>query len=213
MEDITTPREKILKKVRAGLLNKFAAHFPDVEMETDIFHYPDEDHAVSFAKHFTSMGGGFIYCHNNFDFHENLIIWMEKKGIKQLLVSDPDLRREIDNLGLPLSDKLEDHPDQSAALVAAEALTARNGGLLFSSATTQRDYLAGAPIVAVYGKLSKMGDDMRQAWVTLKNRYGEKLPSLITFVQGPVKENNATGARKELVLFLVNDQNKRSDIQ
>jgi len=205
MEDITTPREKILKKVRAGLLNKFAAHFPDVEMETDIFHYSDEDHAVSFAKHFTKMGGGFIYCHNNFDFHENLIIWMEKKGIKHLLISDPDLKREIENLGLPISESMGDHPEQTAALLAAEALTARNGGLLFSSATTQRDYLSGVQVVAVFGKLSKMGDDMRQALVTLKNRYGEKLPSLITFVQGPLKENNKSGARKELVLFLVND--------
>lgn len=206
MEDITTPREKILKKVRAGLLNKFATHFPDVEMETDIFHYPDEDHAVSFAKHFTNMGGGFIYCHNTFDFHENLIIWMEKKGIKHLLISDPDLKREIENLGLPIGESLGEHPEQTAALLSAEALTARNGGLLFSSATTQRDYLSGVPIVAVLGKLSKMGDDMRQALVTLKNRYGEKLPSLITFVQGPLKENNKSGARKELVLFLVNDQ-------
>ncbi len=207
MEDITTSREKILKKVRAGLLNKFAAHFPDVEMETDIYSYPDEDHGVAFAKNFTASGGGFVYCHNRFDFHENLIMWMEKRGIKGLLVSDAELRKEIQNLGLPVIENLIDHPDQTASLLSAEALTARNGGIMFTSASTRRDYLSGVQVVAVYGQLSKMGDDIKQALVTLRNKYGEKLPSLISFIQGPVKGNKETKtqARSELILFLVND--------
>lgn len=207
MEDITTSREKILKKVRAGLLNKFAAHFPDVEMETDIYSYPDEDHGVAFAKNFTANGGGFIYCHNRFDFHENLIMWMEKRGIKGLLVSDAELKKEIQNLGLPVIENLADHPDQTASLLSAEALTARNGGIMFTSASTRRDYLAGVQVVAVYGQLSKMGDDIKQALVTLRNKYGEKLPSLISFIQGPVKGSKETKAqaRSELILFLVND--------
>jgi L-lactate dehydrogenase complex protein LldG len=207
MEDITTSREKILKKVRAGLLNKFAAHFPDVEMETDIYSYPDEDHGVAFAKNFTASGGGFVYCHNRFDFHENLIMWMEKRGIKGLLVSDVDLRKEIQNLGLPVMESMTDHPEQTASLLSAEALTARNGGIMFTSANTRREYLAEVQVVAVYGQLSKLGDDMKQALLTLKNRYGEKLPSLISFAQGPIKGTKETKAqaRSELVLFLVND--------
>lgn len=207
MEDITTSREKILKKVRAGLLNKFAAHFPDVEMETDIYTYPDEDHSVAFAKNFTANGGGFVYCHNRFDFHENLIMWMEKRGIKGLLVSDVELRKEIQNLGLPVIENLADHPEQTASLLSAEALTARNGGIMFTSSSTRRNYLAEVQVVAVYAQLSKMGDDMKQALVTLRNKYGEKLPSLISFVQGPVKTTKGTKAasRTELILFLVND--------
>lgn len=207
MEDITTSREKILKKVRAGLLNKFAAPFPNVEMESDIYFYPDEDHAVAFAKNFTDAGGAFVYCHNRFDFHENLIMWMEKRGIKGLLISDPVLKKEIANLGLPIVESLTDHPEQSAALLASEALTARNGGLMLSSATTHREHLSQVSVIAVYALLSKMGDDMKQALVTLRNKYGEKLPALISFIHGPLKgaKGQKSEARSELILFLVND--------
>lgn len=205
MEDITTPREKILKKVRAGLLNKFAAHFPDVELESDLYQYPDKDHAVAFAKHFTGMGGGFVYCHNVFDFHENLIIWMEKKGVKYLLVSDPDLKKELQNLGLPLAETPEEHPGQTVAVLSAEALTARNGGILISSATSMRTLPVSVETVAVMGRMSRMADDMKQALVILKNRYGEKLPSLISFIQGPNK-GEGMDIRRELILFLINDQ-------
>ncbi|MDX5319807.1 MAG: hypothetical protein LPK45_01975, partial [Bacteroidota bacterium] len=180
MEDITTPREKILKKVRAGLLNKFATQIPDVELESDIYHYSDEDHAVAFAQSFTSRGGGFVYCHNLFDFHENLLIWMEKKGMKYLTVTDTDLKKELENLGLSLSNSPEEHPGQTALLLSAEALVARNGGIMISSATTRRDLPYRYESVLVLGRMSKMGDDMRQALVTLKNKYGERLPSLIT---------------------------------
>ncbi|MBI1223062.1 MAG: hypothetical protein GC180_10705 [Bacteroidetes bacterium] len=205
MEDITTPREKILKKVRSGLLNKFPTHFGDVELETELYKFSESDHAVAFAKHFTAMGGGFVYCHNAFDFHENLIIWMEKRGIKFLLVSDPDLKREMQNLGLPLAESPQEHPGQTAALLASEALMARNGGIVFSSSTTQRDLLNCVETVAVMGNLSRMADDMKHILVLLKNRYGEKLPSLISFIQGPSSGQNA-GVRKELILFLINDK-------
>lgn len=212
MEDITTPREKILKKVRAALLNKFASPIPSVEMESDVFTYADEDHAVAFGKNFTEAGGGFVYSHNFFDFSESLITWMEKRAVRNLMVSDPELKREMENLGLHILETSFEVPEHCAALLSAEALVARNGAVLFSSVSTNRELLAFAPIVVVYAKLSRLGDDMKQAMTLLKNRYGEKLPSLFSFVYGPARMMSpdgsnirSDGGRQELILFLVND--------
>jgi L-lactate dehydrogenase complex protein LldG len=206
MDEITTPREQILKKVRAGLLNKFSSQFQDVEAESEVF-YKTEDLAVAFAKSYTQRGGGLIYCHNLFDFHENLIVWMERRGITRLLVSDSELKNELSSLGLPLLDEIGTHQENCATLLAAEAIIARNGGITFSSKNSQRDFLTNSPNLLIFAKLSSLGSDMRQALVIMKNRYGEKQPSLISFVQGPTKSENQKEMvpRKEMVLFLVND--------
>lgn len=205
MEDITTPREQILKKVRAGLLNKFATPFQDVESDTDIFP-PTGDPAKAFAENFTLKGGGFIYCHNEFDFHESLIIWMEKKGISKLMVSDLALRSELKSLGLPISEEFEEFHANSATLLSAEALTARNGGLVFSSKNSHRKLLADSNILLVMAKLSALGNDMKHALLTLRNKYGEKQPSLISFMQAPSNKGlSDTQQKRQMILFLVND--------
>lgn len=203
MEDITTPREKILKRVRAALLNKFAAQFPDVEMESDIFSYSDPDKAVAFGKEFTASGGSFIYCHNEFDFHENLLIWLDKRGIKHLFVSDPELKKEMENLGL--SQGGSPYETDSVPLLQAEAVIARNGSVVFSSSGTQRDAL-NMPVIAVKARLSKLCDDMRQALVILRNRYGEKLPSMMSILNGSIPIGEGGKKDREIVLFLINDR-------
>ncbi len=204
MEDITTPREKILKKVRAGLLNKFAAQFPDVEMESDLFTYADPDKAVAFGKAFTHSGGGFVYCHNTFDFQENLMVWMDKRNVRQFLVTDPDLRKEMDNLGLSVKEELND--DGGACLVKAEAIIARNGSIVLSSAGTGRHLLTASPVLVVLAQLSRLCDDTKQALVLLRNRYGDKLPSLISLLHGSAAGNGERNDGRELVLFVINDR-------
>src|SRR5690606_27629846 len=158
------------------------------------------------ADKFTLNGGGFIYCHNEIDFHESLIIWMEKKGIQKLMVSDTSLRSELKSLGLPLSEDHLDFPANSATLLLAEALTARNGGLVFSSKNSNRKLLTDSSILLVVAKLSSLGNDMKHALLTMRNKYGEKQPSLISFMQAPGKKDLTAGKqKKEMILFLVND--------
>ncbi len=213
MEDITTPREKILKKVRASLLNKFAFHFPDVDQESEVFHFPEKDLAVNFAKKFTSQGGGFVFCHNAFDFNENLITFLEKRGIKHLVCQEPDLLKEMQNLGLQVEPAYGEDPDKEGVLVSAEALIARSGAVMLSSQSTGYDLFAGRGTVLIQAKLSRLAPDMKQAMVLLKNRYGARLPSLFTFVHGPAKivggnreDIKSPDFRKELIVFLINDK-------
>jgi L-lactate dehydrogenase complex protein LldG len=212
MEDITTAREKILKKVRSGLLNKFARQIPDVDQESSVFKYTDQDHLLHFAKKYTGLGSGFVYCHNFFDFIENQISFIEKRQIKQLLCSDRELLEELSITGLPV-EEYQAHPNPAYGLVRAEALVARNGGVLLSSGSTDRLLLSSARTLLIYAKVSLLAEDMKQSLVFLKNRYGEKLPGLFTFYQGPSRIIDERGkvlrrpeAAQEMILFLVNDR-------
>lgn len=213
MEDITTPREKILKKVRASLLNKFAFHFPDVDQESEVFAFPEKELAVNFAKKFTGQGGGFVFCHNSFDFMENLITLIEKRSIKHLVCQEPELHRELGNLGLQVERSYGEEPEKEFVIVGAEALIARNGAVMLSSVSTGHDLFAGKGTILVQAKLSRLVPDMKQALVLLRNRYGEKLPNLFTFVHGPAKiiganreEIKSPDYRKEVLVFLINDK-------
>ncbi len=213
MEDITTPREKVLKKIRASLLNKFAQPLVDVDQEKEVFQFADSDHAASFAKNLTEYGSGFVYCHNRFDFIENLISFLEKRSIRNLFVSEGDLKKELENTGLQTESWQPGQNDVKVALVEAEALVARNGSFLVSSRSSRRALMSDAELLLVAGRISQLADDMKQALVLLKNRYGDKLPSLFAFYHGPsrwvddrrnlIKSNKI---RQEVIFFLINDQ-------
>ncbi len=210
MQDITTPREKILKKVRAGLLNKFPFHFSDVDQETDVFFYPKEEPEESFAVNYTRLGGGFIYCHNEFDFREKLIAFLEKRKHKKLFVQDRSLLEDLDNLGLETGSEQPDAP--LPALLSAECIVARTGALVLSSTHASRKLIHEAETLIVRAQLSRTAIDMKEAFTLLKNRYGRDLPSMLSFVMGPARVidkekqvHKSPDLRRELILFLVND--------
>ncbi|MGZ3764174.1 MAG: hypothetical protein ACXVA2_05900, partial [Mucilaginibacter sp.] len=61
MRDITTSKEKLLKKIRKALLEKRDNPYPNLE---DLPHYPQNDEMleVLFAEEFTAVSGQFIFC-------------------------------------------------------------------------------------------------------------------------------------------------------
>ena len=60
MRDITTSKEKLLKKIRKALLEKRGNPYPNLE---DLPHYPktDELPEVIFAEEFTKVSGQFVF--------------------------------------------------------------------------------------------------------------------------------------------------------
>lgn len=214
MEDITTPREKILKKVRQALLNKPARQLPHIEAETSGF-VPTEnnDAAVDFAAAFTSRKGGFIYCHNFFDFVENFILLLEKRSWKQVLCPEEALYKELKDCGLPVVSTKEAGAEEPVkiAITGSEAVIGRSGAVLFSSRQNQRKPVLLPEIQLVIAYASHAVPEMKDSITLLKNKYGEKLPSLFTYLHGPgtayeSDSNPAAAGPAEMIVFLINDR-------
>lgn len=214
MEDITTPREKILKKVRAALLNKFASQFPDADYEREVFTYEDEEAVVNFAAKFTGNGGGFIYCHNFFDFTENLISLTERRGWKQLLCPESGLKKELDTLGLPVSDDLTDPSSVNVAITGCEGLVGRTGAVMLSSRQSSPLIPFYSQVHLILARMSSVAKDMKEGLVNLRNKYGEFSPGELVYVHGPGKQidgarhiSRSPNGPSEVIVFLVNDKN------
>ena len=72
MRDITTSKEKLLKKVRKALLEKRDNPYPNLE---DLPMYPPNEELleVVFAEQFTAVSGQFVFCEDEVQFIENLL--------------------------------------------------------------------------------------------------------------------------------------------
>jgi L-lactate dehydrogenase complex protein LldG len=61
MRDITTSKEKLLKKIRKALLEKRDNPYPQLE-DLPLYAADDEIPEVIFAEQFTAVNGQFIFC-------------------------------------------------------------------------------------------------------------------------------------------------------
>ena len=91
MRDITTSKEKLLKKIRKALLEKRDNPYPNLE---DLPHYPttDEVPEVMFAQQFTAISGQFLFCEDEVQFIENLLGLAEERGWHKIYCWEPPLR-------------------------------------------------------------------------------------------------------------------------
>src|ERR1700743_1918085 len=100
MRDITTSKEKLLKKIRKALLEKRDNPYPNLE---DLYHYPptDELPEVLFAEQFTAISGHFVFCENEIQFIENLLELAEVRKWHKIYCWEPPLQDILKQFDYP----------------------------------------------------------------------------------------------------------------
>ena len=88
MRDITTSKEKLLKKIRQALLEKRDNPYPQLE---NLPHYEPNDEMleVVFAEQFTAVSGQFVYCEDEIQFIETLLTLAEEWQYLQSMPLSP----------------------------------------------------------------------------------------------------------------------------
>jgi len=83
MRDITTSKEKLLKKIRKALLEKRDNPYPNLE---DLPHYAPSDELpeVLFAEQFAAISGQFVFCEDEVQFIENLLELAEQRKWRRI---------------------------------------------------------------------------------------------------------------------------------
>jgi L-lactate dehydrogenase complex protein LldG len=190
MRDITTSKEKLLKKIRKALLEKRDNPYPNLE---DLPQYPASDDLpeVLFAEQFTAVSGQFVFCEDEIQFIENLLELAEERKWHKIFCWE--------------------HALQDVGFTLCEALIARNGSVLLSNANMAGRRLSiYPPVHIVLAYTSQMVLDLKDGFKLIKNRYGNDLPSIISNVTGPsrtadIEKTLVLGAHgpKELFVFLL----------
>ena len=185
MRDITTPKEKLLKKIRKALLEKRDNPYPNLE---DLPHYPptEELPEVIFAEQFTAVSGQFVFCEDEVHFIETLLNLADQHKWHKIYCWEPALQEVLTRYDYPFFETDKDFEQADVGFTLCEALIARNGSILLSNAgMAGRRLSIYPPIHIVLAYTSQLVLDLKDGFRLIKNKYGNQLPSMISTVTGP----------------------------
>lgn len=210
MRDITTSKEKLLKKIRQALLEKRDNPYPNLENLP--LYPPAEEHLdVLFAEEFMAVQGQFAFCEDEVQFIETLLELAEQRNWHKIYCWEPALQEILARYEYPYFETDKDFEQAEVGFTLCEALIARNGSIMLSNAGAAGRRLSiypGVHIVLAY--TSQLVTDLKDGFALIKKKYGANIPSMITNITGPsrtadIEKTLVLGAHgpKELFVFLL----------
>lgn len=209
----STSREKILKKVRAALVNQKQGDPVDVDFDSPVFHAAEDSLELVFAQQFSELNGQFVFCENDEDFRYNIAALVSENKLEPVFCTDPALQQLLKAAGISFSNKENDLLQTNTSVTGCEFLIARTGSVLVSSKQTSgRRQVVYPNNHVVVARTSQLVYNIRDAIKGMKARYGEQPPSAMTVISGPsrtadIEKTLVQGAHgpKEIFVFLIDD--------
>ena len=212
MQDSTT-REKILKKIRQALIHKTNQRFPNIDWDKNIYVTSDESLEEQFAKSFTKIGGQFVFCENELEFLEHLVVLAEERGWKLIHCREQKITDLMDQVEFPYLKNSVDYPEGMVSVTSCEALVARLGSVIISSKLGSGRQLFVVPTThVVLAYTSQLVPELKDALQLIRSKYGDQTPSMIASLTGPsrtadIEKTLVTPAHgpRDIMVFLVDD--------
>lgn len=211
-EDITF-KEQILAKVRNALMEKPEAMFKDIDQRTETWVPISEEDgtAVTFAQNFKELGGVFIYLESENEFGECLRQLAPENGWVPLWCTSPAMQDILKRYGIPYSETPVPEANKKVGLTGCECLVAQTGSVLLSDAVANgREVYALPDVLLVFATTDQIVGGLKEAFRTVRKRYGNKRPSQLTFITGPsrtsdIEQTLVIGAQgiRQVAVFLV----------
>lgn len=209
----TTAKEKMLKSIRQALLQKRDNPHPDFE-DSQLYKDEEEGLDITFAREFTNVSGKFVYCDGEIAVIENLIALVEQLEVSKIYTWEPSVQELLKTYGFPFLTTDRDFSSAEVGITTCEALIARNGSIMVSSANAGGRRLSiYPPVHIVFAQASQLVMDIRHALKAIQDKYGQNLPSMLTTITGPsrtadIEKMLVLGAHgpKELYVFLIEDR-------
>lgn len=208
--NVSPSKENILKRIREALSSSTPLPFPQSEGNQAVVHGPAQELEVEFAEQFTKLHGKFIYCINRQELAFQLNSLIRKSDWQKVYCLEPEMTNLI---GPQLEDRLRNTDLASAdvSITGCECLVARTGSIVMSTGQASgRTTSVYAPIHICIAFMNQLVFDVKDGLQLIRDKYGDKVPSLITFATGPsrtadIEKTLVVGVHgpKEVYLFLV----------
>lgn len=208
--NVSPSKENILKKIRKALSHSTPLPFPKSEGTESVYQPPQQELEVEFGEQFTKLQGRFVFCINQQELAFQLNSLIKKQDWNKVYCVEDKLMNVFSE---QLADRLikTDLANCDVSVTGCEYLVARTGTVVMSSAQTSgRNVSVYAPIHICIAYTNQIVYDLKDALQGVKDKYGAKLPSLITFATGPsrtadIEKTLVVGVHgpKEVYLFLV----------
>lgn len=182
---MTPSKENILKKIRKALSEPTPIPFPQSEGSSLVYQPQIHDLEVQFAEEFTKLQGKFIFCLDDAELVAGLINILQSKEWTKVYCTEKKLQKLFAIGSFPL-DPEQILKDSQVSITSCECLVARTGTIVMSAAQQNgRTASVYAPIHICIAYSNQLVYDLRDALQLVKEKYQQKLPSLITFASGP----------------------------
>ena len=212
--DNTTHKEKVLKNIRKALIHSTEPREKIVDFESSIFNNDTEDVALQFAQNFVALNGKFAFCENLFDVASNLIQIAREKQWHNMVCYDKSIQGVLNDIEFPYTDRIDLLESADACFTGCEALVGLTGSILVSS---KQPFGRGSTVLPhvhiVVAYTSQIQPDIKSALEFVRNKYDNKIPSMLSFISGPsrtadIEKTLVQGAHgpKEIYVFLVLDE-------
>jgi len=208
--NVSSSKENILKKIREALSHSTPLPFPKSEGTDSVFQPLQQESEVEFAEQFTKLQGRFIFCINQQELAFQLNSLIKKRDWNKVYCVEDKL---IEPLAAQLAERIvkTDLANCDVSVTGCEYLVARTGTIVMSAAQKSgRNASVYAPVHICIAYTSQLVYDLKDALQGIKDKYGNNLPSLITFATGPsrtadIEKTLVVGVHgpKEVYLFLV----------
>jgi L-lactate dehydrogenase complex protein LldG len=208
--NVSPSKENILKKIREALSHSTPLPFPESEGNNPVFQPIQQEPEVEFAEQFTKLQGRFIYCINRQEMAFQLSSLIQKQSWGKVFCLEDNL---CEMVGAQVADRLvkSDLANCDVSITGCECLVARTGTIVISAAQPGgRTTSVYAPVHICIAFTNQLVIDLKDALQLVKEKYGNNIPSLITFATGPsrtadIEKTLVVGVHgpKEVYLFLV----------
>ena len=209
--NVSSAKENILKKIRKALSESTPIPFPQSEGTHSVFQPLKQDLEIEFAEQFTKLLGKFVFCVDHKELVEQLNALVVAQGWKSIFCREEKLRKTLEGNAFAAPLQAKDLGECEAAITTCETLVARTGTIVLSSANPSgRTVSVYAPVHICIAYTDQLVYDIRDALLGLKEKYGQQLPSVMSFATGPsrtadIEKTLVVGVHgpKQVYLFLV----------
>lgn len=182
---MSTAKNAILKRIRKALEKPVPLPFPDVDKTTEFYPGPADDLTVVFAEHFTALQGKFAFCLDEQELVKQFALVAAQQQWTHIYCAEPAIREQFIRNGFP---HFTDKPlaESDVAITSCECLIARTGSIVLSAAQAEgRTASVYAPVHVCLASTTQVIYDVADGIKWMKAKYGDLLPSMISFATGP----------------------------
>jgi len=205
-------RETIIGKIRKAL-GEQSTPMPFPEADKINHHFLSENlrPEEKFVQEFAALGGKFIYCENEQEMFQQLEALADTMQWTKIHAKDPFLLNVFKENEIDLVQPGQDMSDIQVGMSLCEALVARTGSVLLSGGQEYgRALPVYAPIHITIAFANQLVWDISDAFTSMKEKYGNSLPSMISLTTGPsrtadIEKTLVVGVHgpKEVYVFFV----------
>lgn len=214
MEESTTSKEKILKKVRKALIHKAPVDYGPVDLDAPIYKTTEDPLEIVFAQKLSAINGKFIFCESENEFIQAVASLVKENNWDNIFCLEEKIKAMLTKAGLKYLDKEQDFTSANIGFTFCECLIARTGSVMITSRQVSgRRLPVYSNIHVVVAYTSQLFYNIKEGLQFIKDKYNGQIPSMIANITGPsrtadIEKTLVQGAHgpKEIYVCLVDNQ-------